>query len=256
MKIDLLKQKLVDGLKCYCQQNDFTDVVLGLSGGLDSAVVLALACEALGSQHVHTLMMTTKYTSVESVTLAQEAAMQNGVHHQVLDIQPVVDGLMKILPFIPKNPVVEQNVQARARGMIAMAYSNEYRWLLLACGNKSELSMGYCTLYGDMCGGILPLGDVYKTDVYRLAEYYNLEGRFYVPTDIIKRPPTAELAPEQKDTDSLPPYEVLDDILKNYIERDMIVPDKQQEQVYAVKYQYHKMAFKRLQAPHVIRVSF
>ncbi|MBQ9089519.1 MAG: NAD(+) synthase [Alphaproteobacteria bacterium] len=254
MKIDTVKQKLVTQLKQYCQKNGFQDVVLGLSGGLDSAVVLALACEALGSHHVHTLMMTTKYTSLKSIELAQEAATLNHVSHQVINIQPTVDNLMKTLPFSPQNPVVEQNIQARARGVVAMAYSNEYNWLLLACGNKSELSVGYCTLYGDMCGGLAPIGDIYKTDVYKLAEYFNHEGRFFIPNGIIQRPPTAELANEQKDTDSLPPYPILDNILKNYLSDDKIVPDDIKNQVELIRQRYQKSAFKRLQSSQIIHI--
>lgn len=254
MKTKIIRNKLVTGLRNYCQKNGFTDVLLGLSGGLDSAVVLALACEAVGCKNVHTIMMKTKYTSQISIDLADEAARQNNVNHCVLDIQPSVDSFLNTVDFIPKNPVTPQNIQARVRGVLAMAYSNENGWLLLACGNKSEAAMGYCTLYGDVCGGISPIGDIFKTEVYQLANLYNSEGKFFVPQGIIDRPPTAELALDQKDTDSLPPYSVLDEILRNYIYGNKPIPATQQEGVRKIRNQFDKMAFKRLQMPPVINV--
>ncbi len=135
-----------------------------------------------------------------------------------------------------------------------MTYSNDNRWLLLSCGNKSEAAMGYCTLYGDTCGGISPIGDVFKTDVYKLAHLYNQKGIFFVPQGIIDRPPTAELAPDQKDTDSLPPYSILDLILKDYIFGKMPVPEEKRQEIRAIQHRYKAMAFKRAQSPQVIPI--
>ena len=254
MTIQSIKTQIVKGLADYCKKYNFTDVVLGLSGGLDSAVVLALACDAMGADHVHTIMMKTKYTSRQSIDLAKQAAQMNHVQHIEINIQPVIDTYLQTIPFQPKNPVTEQNLQARTRGVIAMAYSNDNNWLLLACGNKSEAAMGYCTLYGDICGGISPIGDVFKTQVYELANLYNQEKRIFVPQGIIDRPPTAELAHGQKDTDSLLPYPVLDKILKDYIYGNSAVPAERQKEVEIIRNRYHAMAFKRAQAPQAILV--
>lgn len=249
-----IRRKLVDGIKDYCEKHNFKDVILGLSGGLDSAVVLALACEALGANHVHPMMLKTKYTSTQSIELAKQATQLNKTDYAEIDIQPIVDSYLKALPFTPKNPVTEQNLQARTRGVILMAYSNDNGWLLPACGNKSEAAMGYCTLYGDVCGGLSPIGDVFKTEVYALANLYNQEGKFFIPQGIIDRPPSAELAHGQKDTDSLPPYSVLDNILKNYIYGQLPVPKEQAKEIAIIRNRYHAMAFKRAQIPGAIRV--
>lgn len=254
MEIKQLKKKLVTGLRCYCKSNGFNDVILGLSGGLDSALVLAIACEALGGNHVHTLMMRTKYTSKESIDLAQKAAQLNNANHQIIDIQNAVDNLIKCAIFNLKNPITEQNIQARVRGNILMMYSNEFGYLPLACSNKSEIAMGYCTLYGDTCGGLAPIGDIYKTTAYQLADFYNQEGKFFIPQEIINRKPTAELAPNQKDTDSLPSYEVLDDILKKYVFDNKIPNENQKILVQSIQKKYHQNAFKQQQLPPAILV--
>ncbi len=254
MQTKQIKNTIVNGIKTYCQKNNFTDVLLGLSGGIDSALVLVLACEALGANHVHTLMMKTKYTSDKSILLAQKIAEMNNVHHQVIDIEPILKSYLKSFSFTPKNPLTKQNLQARIRGVIAMAYSNENGWLLLSCSNKSESAMGYCTLYGDTCGGISPIGDIYKTSVYKLAYLYNQEGKYTIPTEIINREPTAELANNQKDTDLLPPYHILDDILKNHIFDNQPISKEKEELVNTIKNKYNKTAFKRSQMPPVIPV--
>ncbi len=243
---------IIQGIRAYCHKTGFSNVMLGLSGGMDSALVLVLACEAMGAEHVHSLMMATKYTSRQSIDLAQEAANLNNVNHTTLDIQPILNSLLATLPFTPQNPVTEQNLQARARGIINMAYSNEYGYLLLACGNKSEAAMGYCTLYGDICGGISPIADLYKTEVYAMADLYNQEGKYFVPREIIRRPPTAELAYNQKDTDSLLSYDILDPILKDYIYDKKEIPEDIRETVTAVQRKFDAAAFKRAQSPFVI----
>ncbi len=249
------RHTIVKGIQDYCRNAGFTDVMLGLSGGMDSALVLALACEAMSAEHVHTYMLTTKYTSQMSIDLAQEAATLNKASHAIIDIQPIVDSLLKALPFTPQNPVTEQNLQARARGIINMAYSNEYGYLLLACGNKSEAAMGYCTLYGDICGGISPIGDLFKTEVYAMADLYNQEGRYFIPQGIIDRPPTAELAFNQKDTDSLLPYPVLDPILRDYIYGNKKVPADMIDTVSIVRRKFKAAEFKRNQSPVVIKAT-
>lgn len=254
MQTKIIRNKIVVGIRSFCKKNGFSDVVLGLSGGLDSAVVLALACEALGPVHVHPLMMKTRFTSSESLDLARQSAQMNQTDYRVLDIQESVDSISKTVGFEPQNPVTPQNIQARVRGVLAMAYSNDKGWLLLACGNKSEAAMGYCTLYGDICGGLSPIGDVFKTDVYKLADLYNKEGKFYVPQGIINRPPTAELADGQKDTDSLLPYSILDRILRDYVYGNKQVQKEQQQQVAIVRHRVETMAFKRNQMPPAIQI--
>lgn len=255
LKAKRIRNKLVKEMKDYCQKNGFTDVVFGLSGGLDSAVVLALACDALGSDKVHTIMMTTQHTSNESVILAAKAAQLNNVDHRIINVQPIVEAIKASLDFDPTVKTVPENIQARARGVVSMAYSNEKKWLALSCGNKSELAMGYCTLYGDMCGGISPIGDVYKTEVYAIAELYNKEGKIFVPNQIIKRPPTAELSNGQKDEDSLPPYPILDRILQQYIFGKQEPKTKEEDLVNWVKMQYNRNEFKRKQAAPAIIIT-
>ena len=255
MEIKNIKNTLVEGLKNYYEKHHFSNILIGLSGGLDSALVLALASEAIGPQHIHTFMLKTKYTSQKSIQLANKITTINQVHHQEIDIQPIVDSFLKTIPLEFKNPVTEQNIQARVRGVTLMAYANEWQSLLLACSNKSESSVGYCTLYGDICGGLSPIGDVFKTDVYKLANLYNEEGKFLIPQEIIHRQPTAELAKNQKDTDSLPPYEILDEILKKYIFAENQIPTKDKELIQSIKNKYQQTAFKRLQMPPVIKIK-
>ena len=199
--------------------------------------------------------MKTKYTSLESINLAQQIADLNNVDHKTIDIQEIVDNFLKTVDFKSKNPTTEQNIQARIRGNILMMYSNENGYLLLACGNKSEIAMGYCTLYGDTCGGLLPIGDVYKTTVYELANLFNQEGRFLIPTEIVKRKPSAELAKNQYDTDSLPPYEVLDEILKSYIYDTKKTTQNDIELVCSIQKRYEKNKFKRLQLPPILSLD-
>ena len=246
--INGIRKKVVKGLKDYCEENGFKQVTFGLSGGMDSALVLAIACEALGNENVNTMMMTTKHTSIESIILAQKIATLNGVKHKVLDVQSIVDSIKNSLDFTPTKKTVMENVQARVRGVLTMTYSNEQGTLVLSCGNKSEADMGYCTLYGDMCGGYAPIQDVYKTEVYEMAALYNREGKFIIPQEIIKRPPSAELSPNQKDQDALPPYEVLDPILMKYIHGNLKPKADEEELVNWVRDKFDKSAFKRAQA--------
>jgi len=219
------------GLRDYVNKNGFPGVVLGLSGGIDSALCTAMAVDALGPDRVRCLMLPYKFTSRESLDDAAACAKALGVRYEVLPIAPAVEGFEKALaPIFSGLPrdVTEENLQARARGTILMAVSNKFNVMVVTTGNKSEMSVGYATLYGDMNGGFNPIKDLYKTEVFRLARLRNTwkpesakgpEGRV-IPENIIARPPTAELRENQKDEDSLPPYDVLDPILERLVERE------------------------------------
>ncbi len=215
-------QVLTCGLRDYVRNNGFTDVIFGLSGGIDSAMVLALAVDTLGPERVHTVMMPSRHTSGMSIELAQQQAVELGVDHRVISIEPAFEALNTLLqPSFSglAADVTEENLQARVRGNLVMALSNKFGWLPLATSNKSEAAVGYCTIYGDMCGGFAPLLDCLKTRVYDLAEWRNRQSSV-IPAAVISRPPSAELRPNQSDQDSLPPYEVLDQILHRYVEQD------------------------------------
>ncbi len=208
------------GVHDYVTKCGFTKVVLGLSGGVDSALVLKIAVEALGAENVDALIMPSRYTSSETLSDAKQLAEHLGITHHVISIEPIFEAYLTSLRevFGASTPdTTEENIQARIRGNLLMAYSNKYGHLLLSTGNKSELSVGYCTLYGDMSGGLAVISDIPKTLVYELCEWINRE-REEIPQRILTRPPSAELRPDQKDQDSLPPYSVLDPILKAYIE--------------------------------------
>ncbi|WP_330114996.1 NAD+ synthase [Pseudomonas sp. JS3066] len=216
-------QALVVGVRDYVQKNGFKGVVLGLSGGIDSALTLAVAVDALGAERVEAVMMPYHYTSQISLEDAETEARLLGVAYRVLPIAPALDAFQQILAPVfdgHSHDASEENLQARCRGSILMAISNKKGSLVLTTGNKSELAVGYATLYGDMAGGFDVLKDVPKTLVFRLAEYRNSLGPV-IPPRVIERPPSAELAPGQQDEDSLPPYPVLDEILKLYIEHDL-----------------------------------
>ncbi|HET6695370.1 MAG TPA: NAD+ synthase [Gaiellaceae bacterium] len=212
------------GLHDYVEKNSFADVVLGISGGIDSALTAALATEALGPEHVVCVSMPSQFSSQETRADAQAVAESLGTRFMEIPIGPVVEATGTALAeaFAGTEPgVAEENIQARARGLILMALSNKFGWLLLATGNKSELSVGYATLYGDMAGGFALLKDVYKTDVFRLSRHLNERaGRELIPASVLERAPSAELRHDQKDEDSLPPYAELDKVLEAYVELD------------------------------------
>lgn len=210
------------GLHDYIHKNGFSDVVLGLSGGIDSALTAVLAADALGPEHVHGVLMPSRYSSAGSITDAEELARLTGIHTLSIPIEGPLAAMETLLsPTFGELPedVTEENLQARVRGVTLMALSNKFGWLVLATGNKSELSVGYSTLYGDMVGGFAPIKDVFKTRVYELARWRNTHGTV-IPAATIDKPPSAELRPNQTDQDSLPPYEVLDAILVSYVEND------------------------------------
>jgi len=212
------------GLRAYVDKNGFQEVVVGLSGGIDSALTAALAAEALGAERVHCVSMPSRFSSEATRVDARRLAESIGADFREIPIDEVVTGfeaaLEQSFAGTPRD-LTEENVQARARGTLLMALSNKFGWLLLATGNKSELSVGYATLYGDMAGGFALLKDMYKTDVWRLARRLNERaGRELIPESIIERPPTAELRPDQLDEDSLPAYAALDPVLEAYVEQD------------------------------------
>jgi NAD+ synthase (glutamine-hydrolysing) len=225
--LESVYQALVLGVRDYVRKNRFSGVVLGLSGGIDSALTLAVAADALGPEHVEAVMMPFRYTSQMSVEDAAEQSVRLGVTHKVISIEPAyeafTDCLAEEFAGMPAD-ITEENIQARCRGVILMAISNKKGSLVLTTGNKSEMAVGYSTLYGDMAGGFDVLKDVPKTLVYELARHCNRDT-LVIPERVIERPPSAELRPDQKDQDSLPDYDTLDRILELYIEQDCSAED-------------------------------
>ena len=223
-ELEQMRGALELGVRDYVSKNGFREVVVGVSGGIDSAVTAALAADALGPERVHCVSMPSRYSSEETRSDARRLADNLGCPFREIPIGAIVDGFDDALAgaFEGREPdLAEENIQARARGVLLMALSNKFGWMLVATGNKSELSVGYATLYGDMAGGFALLKDVYKTDVFRLARYLNdRAGRELIPTSIIERAPSAELRDNQLDEDSLPPYPKLDEVLEQYVEHD------------------------------------
>lgn len=257
-------QALVVGLRDYVNHSGFTGVLIGLSGGIDSALTLCIAVDALGADKVYAVMMPYEYTSKISLEDAQAQARRLNVSYTVCPIFDAVEGIRHTLaPLFNQSPAdtTEENIQARARGVILMALSNKFGHLVLTTGNKSELAVGYSTLYGDMAGGFDVLKDVYKSQVYNLASYRNrLEDTPVIPERVITRPPSAELRPDQKDQDSLPDYDVLDGILTLYIDEDMGYQDIinkgfDADMVGRIIQMVDGSEYKRLQAPIGTKVS-
>ena len=214
-----MRRALVLALSDYVEKNGFREVVLGLSGGIDSALVAALATDALGPERVHCVSMPSRYSSEGTRTDAERLAASLGCDFRELPIETAVGALDEVAGGL--DGLAAENLQARVRGMLLMALSNTHGWLVLATGNKSELSVGYSTLYGDLAGGFALIKDVFKTDVFRLARHLNERaGRELIPASIIERAPSAELRADQRDEDSLPPYAVLDAVLEAYVELD------------------------------------
>ena len=232
-KIQELHNALVLGTRDYLKKSGFGGAVIGLSGGIDSAVTAAIATEALGKEGVIGVSMPSQYSSQHSKDDARKLAKNLGIRFEAVSIEKIFDSFNRDLSGIFRgygNDVTEENLQARIRGNILMALSNKFGYLVLATGNKSELAVGYCTLYGDMCGGYSVLSDVLKTEVYELARYINRK-RQVIPQNSIDKPPSAELRPGQLDQDALPPYNILDGILKAYIEEE-----KSEEEIVAMGY--------------------
>lgn len=260
--VDGVYRALVLGVADYVNKHHFPGIVLGLSGGIDSALTLAIAVDALGPERVRAVMMPSRYTTDMSREDAERQARTLRVHHDEVSIEPIFEGarsaLSEVFRGMPED-VTEENIQARCRGMILMAMSNKFGSMLLTTGNKSEMAVGYATLYGDMAGGFAPLKDCSKTLVYRLAEHRNRELEV-IPRRVIERPPSAELRPDQQDTDSLPPYEILDPILEAFIEEDcsvdqIVARGFDRAVVGRILGMVKRNEYKRRQAPPGIRIS-
>jgi len=254
---------LVVGVHDYVEKNGFPGVIIGLSGGIDSALVLAVAVDALGADRVRTVMMPSPYTADISWIDARDMAQRLGVRYDEISIVPMFDAFLNTLSAefagLPQD-ATEENIQARIRGTLLMALSNKFGAIVLTTGNKSEMATGYCTLYGDMAGGFAVIKDVAKTLVYRLAAWRNAQGPEVIPLRIITRPPSAELRPDQKDQDSLPPYDVLDGILQRYMEGDqgldeIVAAGYDRADVERVTRLIKINEYKRRQAPVGIRIT-
>jgi NAD+ synthase (glutamine-hydrolysing) len=261
-KIALIHDALVMGIRDYFLKMGFTKAILGLSGGIDSAVTLVLAAKALGCENVKAILLPSRYSSEHSISDAVKLAENLNVRHEIIDIDEAFQSFEKTLETsfsgLPFN-LTEENIQARARAVILMALSNKFGYILLNTSNKSEAAVGYGTLYGDMCGGISVLGDVYKTQVYELAAFIN-QKKEIIPDNTVNKPPSAELRPDQKDSDSLPDYEILDKILYEYIEHrkgpgDLIKEGFNEELVKKVLKLVNTSEYKRYQTPPILRVS-
>lgn len=261
-EIALIHDALLLGLRDYFQKSGFKKAVIGLSGGLDSAIVAALACEALGADQVLTVLMPSIYSSDHSIKDALDLVQNTGCAHLILPIKEVAEAFDSTLnsTFQGLKPdTTEENIQARIRGTLLMAVSNKFGHIVLNTSNKSEAAVGYGTLYGDMAGSISVIGDVYKTQAYALAQYINRNGEL-IPENTLVKAPSAELRPDQKDADSLPPYELLDSILFQFIElgksaSEVISLGFDSQVVERVNKLLNNAEFKRFQAPPILRVS-
>jgi NAD+ synthase (glutamine-hydrolysing) len=257
-----IEQALVLGIKQYFEKLGFKKAILGLSGGIDSALVSYLACEALGKENVWAVMLPSQYSSEHSISDSELLVKNLGIGSNRISIEDTYEALLSTLkPYFGDTPfgLAEENLQSRSRGIILMGLANKLGYILLNTSNKSELAVGYGTLYGDMCGGISVIGDLYKTEIFELCKYINRNGEI-IPENILTKEPSAELRPDQKDSDSLPPYDILDSILYLYIE-EMNGPSQitskgfERELVQKILKMVNMNEWKRWQAPPVLRVS-
>jgi len=261
-KIALIHDALIMGLRDYFGKLGFKRTILGLSGGIDSAVVAVLAARALGADNVRCILMPSQFSSDHSVNDARELAQNLGTQYDIIPIEQIFKAYETELKphfWATQFNITEENIQARIRGMLLMSFSNKFGNILLNTSNKSEMAVGYGTLYGDMCGGLSVIGDLYKTEVFELARYMNKDGEV-VPENIITKPPSAELRPDQKDSDSLPDYDILDEILFQYIEKrqgpkEIIAQGFDQALVKRILRLVNINEFKRYQTAPVLRVS-
>jgi NAD+ synthase (glutamine-hydrolysing) len=263
VELEQMRQALVLGLADYVRKNGFREVLVGVSGGIDSALTAALAVEALGPERVHCISMPSRYSSEGTRDDARLLAESLGCDFREIAIEPVFEAFLAALApsFAGSEPdLAEENLQARIRGTLLMALSNKFGWLLVATGNKSEMSVGYATLYGDMAGGFALLKDVFKTDVFRLSRHLNERaGRELIPSSIVERAPSAELRPNQLDEDSLPPYASLDRVLEAYVEEDRSLEELSAdgfdpEVVHRAVALVDRAEYKRRQAPPGVRL--
>jgi len=260
--IEKIYEALMLGIRDYFRKNGFKKATLGLSGGIDSAVTLVLAEKALGAENIHVLLMPSKFSSDHSVEDAIALAENLGVQYDIIKIHELVDSFDSTLAPVfngLSHDIAEENIQARVRGTLLMGLSNKFGHILLNTSNKSEAAVGYGTLYGDMNGGLSVLGDVYKTDVFKLARFINKDKEI-IPLNTIIKPPSAELRPGQKDSDSLPDYDILDKILFDYIElakspAEIIASGFPEETVHRTVLMVNRTEYKRFQAPPILRVS-
>ncbi|MNZ76995.1 Glutamine-dependent NAD(+) synthetase [compost metagenome] len=261
-QIERIYNALILGIRDYFQKSGFTKATLGMSGGIDSAVVLALACEALGKDNVLPVLMPSQYSTGHSVDDSIEMVNTLGCKHEIIPIKGIFDSFQTTLSpqfkDLPFN-LTEENMQARIRGVLLMAMSNKFGYILLNTSNKSENAVGYGTLYGDMCGGLSVIGDVYKMQVYALARFINRDKEI-IPENIITKAPSAELRPDQKDSDSLPEYDVLDKVLYQYIElrkssNEIIALGFDETLVKRILKLVNTNEYKRHQTPPILRVS-
>lgn len=261
-EVESIYRAVVLGVRDYIEKNGFLGAVIGLSGGVDSALTLAIAVDAIGAGRVEAVMMPSRYTAQMSLDDAERQAKTLGVEYHVISIEPAFNAFLASLQdeLAGTAPdTTEENIQARCRGVILMAISNKKGKILLTTGNKSEMAVGYATLYGDMAGGYAPIKDLPKTMVYQLARYRNGVAPV-IPRRVLERPPSAELRPDQKDQDSLPPYEILDPILEMYVEQDkapeeIIAAGFERETVLRVVAMVNRNEYKRRQAPPGVRVT-
>ena len=258
------------GLGDYVNKNGFKQIILGMSGGIDSAMAATIAVDALGPERVWAVMMPTKYTSGDSLTDAEACCERLGCRYDSIPIKPAIDAFDEMLaPFFADLPpsTAEENIQSRSRALTLMALSNKFGPMLVTTGNKSEMAVGYATLYGDMCGGYNPLKDVYKTEVFALANWRNentpedlLGADTPIPTRIITKPPSAELRDDQKDSDSLPEYDILDDLLLCLIELELPIEEilmrgHTEENVKRIQNLLYIAEYKRRQAPPGVKIG-
>jgi NAD+ synthase (glutamine-hydrolysing) len=262
--VEEIYDALVLGTRDYVRKNGFTDVLVGLSGGIDSALVAAIAVDALGAQHVAGVLMPSRYSSAHSISDAESLVTNLGIRSYTVPIEPAHGAFETMLAQLFEGTapnLAEENVQARVRGNVLMTISNKFGWMVLTTGNKSEMATGYATLYGDMAGGFAVIKDVPKTLVYALcADRNERAGHDLVPVSILTKPPSAELRPDQKDSDSLPDYDELDPILEGYVEGDLSVSDlidqgRDAAVVKRITALVDRNEYKRRQAPPGVRVS-
>ena len=256
-------EALVNGIREYLQNNGFSKALVGLSGGIDSALVAVLATDALGKENMHGVLMPSCYSSEHSVEDAKQLAVNLGIRYDIISISDCFESLKRTLKPVfegVSEDLTEENMQARIRGIILMSISNKFGGMLLATGNKSETSVGYCTLYGDTCGGLEVISDLYKTEVYKLSYWINeYKGFPLIPVNTLTKAPSAELRPGQTDQDSLPPYSELDQILvlhneEGKTEEEIVAAGHDRSTVQRVLQLVKRSAYKRLQMPPGLKV--